>query len=231
VAPLQGIVELAQRYDARVMVDEAHATGALGPDGRGAVAEAGLEDEVDIVVGTLGKALGSYGAFVCCDRRMASYLVNTARTLIFSTALPPPAVAAAEAALGLLLDQPRRMEKLQRNSRVLQDALAAEGLPVPDSRTQIVPLVVGAAADAVAASDRALEGGVFAQAIRPPTVPEGSSRLRLAVMSSHTGSELREAARTLAAAVPASARRPAPAPEPVEVAGEARIFDRLADAA
>jgi glycine C-acetyltransferase/8-amino-7-oxononanoate synthase len=231
VAPLEAIVELAQRHDARVMVDEAHATGVLGPEGRGSVAEAGLEEEVDIVVGTLGKALGSYGAFVCCYGRMARYLVNTARTLIFSTALPPPAVAAAEAALGLLLDQPRRMEKLHRNSRVLQDALAAEGLPVPDSRTQIVPLVVGAAGDAVAASERALEDGVFAQAIRPPTVPEGSSRLRLAVMSSHTDSELREAARTLAAAMPEAARRPIAAPEPVEAAGEPRIFDHLADAA
>jgi 8-amino-7-oxononanoate synthase len=231
VAPLEAIVELAQRYDARVMVDEAHATGALGPEGRGSVAEAGLEDEVDIVVGTLGKALGSYGAFVCCYRRMARYLVNTARTLIFSTALPPPAVAAAEAALGLLLDQPRRVEKLQRNSRVLQEALAHEGLPVPESRTQIVPLVVGAAARAVAASERALENGVFAQAIRPPTVPDGSSRLRLAVMSSHTSSELRDAARTLARAVPEAARPPVAAPEQVEAAGEPRIFDHLADAA
>src|SRR4051812_16510442 len=178
VAPLAEIVELARRYDARVMVDEAHGTGALGPDGRGAVAEAGLEDEVDVLVGTLGKALGSYGAFVCCERGMAKYLVNTARTLIFSTALPPPAVAAAEAALGLLLDQPRRVDKLQRNSVELQDALADEGVIAERSRTHIVPLVVGDAAGAVAASERALEGGVFAQAIRPPTVPEGSSRLR-----------------------------------------------------
>ena len=97
VAPLQRIVELAQRYDARVMVDEAHGTGAIGPDGRGAVAEAGLEDEVDVIVGTLGKALGSYGAYVCCDQQMAKHLINTARTLIFSTALSPPAVAAAMA--------------------------------------------------------------------------------------------------------------------------------------
>ena len=92
LAPLPEIVELAKRHDARVMVDEAHGTGAVGPDGRGAVAAAGLEDEVDLIVGTLGKALGSYGAYVCCDRRMAKYLVNTARTLIFSTAGGPIAV-------------------------------------------------------------------------------------------------------------------------------------------
>ena len=98
------------------MVDEAHGTGAIGPDGRGAVAEAGLEDEVDVIVGTLGKALGSYGAYVCCDQQMAKYLINTARTLIFSTALSPPAVAAAMAALELLREQPRRVEKLQRNA-------------------------------------------------------------------------------------------------------------------
>ena len=116
LAPLERIVELAQRYDARVMVDDAHGTGAIGPGGRGSVAAAGLEDEVDVVVGTLGKALGSYGAYVCCDEPMAKYLINTARTLIFSTALPPPAVAAAMAALELLREQPRRVEKLQRNA-------------------------------------------------------------------------------------------------------------------
>jgi 8-amino-7-oxononanoate synthase len=232
VAPLERIVELAQRYDARVMVDDAHGTGAIGPDGRGAVAAAGLEDEVDVVVGTLGKSLGSYGAYVCCDKPMAKYLINTARTLIFSTALPPPAVAAAMAALGLLREQPRRVEKLQRNAQVLRDALAAEGLPSPRSSTQIVPLIVGDADDTVRASERALERGVFAQAIRPPTVPAGTSRLRLALMASHTKSELREAASVLAACVPESAReaglRVADAAREPE---RGRVFDGLRDAA
>jgi 8-amino-7-oxononanoate synthase len=219
LAPLERIVELAQLYDARVMVDDAHGTGAIGPDGRGSVAAAGLEDEVDVVVGTLGKALGSYGAYVCCGEQMAKYLINTARTLIFSTALSPPAVAAAMAALELLREQPRRVEKLQRNAAVLRDALAAEGMQVPGSVTQIVPLVVGGAAETVRASERALEQGVFAQAIRPPTVSAGTSRLRLAVMASHRKAELREAARVLASSVPAAVRT------------EASVFDGLRDAA
>jgi 8-amino-7-oxononanoate synthase len=231
VAPLERIVELGQRYDARVMVDEAHGTGAIGPEGRGSVAAAGLEDEVDVIVGTLGKALGSYGAYVCCDKPMAKYLINTARTLIFSTALPPPSVAAAMAALGLLREQPRRVEKLQRNAKVMRDALAAEGLTVAGT-TQIVPLVVGDATATVGASERALERGVFAQAIRPPTVPAGTSRLRLALMASHTKSELREAAKVLAACVPAAAReaslRVAHGTQDPE---RGRVFDALRDAA
>jgi 8-amino-7-oxononanoate synthase len=237
VALLLDIVEIAQRYDARVMVDEAHGTGVLGPGGRGAVAEEGLEGEVDVIVGTLGKALASYGAYVCCDQQMARYLVNTARTLIFSTALPPPAVAAAMAALDLLREQPRRIEKLRRNGAVLRAALLQAGMAVPDEETPIVPLIVGDAARAVAASERALERGVFAQAIRPPTVPAGSSRLRLAVMASHTKSELREAAAILAAAVP-SAAPPAPASEIAPAASGAededegpKVFDGLRDAA
>jgi 7-keto-8-aminopelargonate synthetase-like enzyme len=232
VAPLERIVELGQRYDARVMVDEAHGTGAIGPEGRGSVAAAGLEDEVDVIVGTLGKALGSYGAYVCCDKSMAKYLINTARTLIFSTALPPPAVAAAIAALALLREQPRRVEKLQRNAEVLRDALAAEGLPVGGSSTQIVPLVVGDATAAVRASERALERGVFAQAIRPPTVPAGTSRLRLALMASHTKSELREAARVLAACVPVAAREASlRVADGTQEPERGRVFDALRDAA
>jgi 8-amino-7-oxononanoate synthase len=230
IAPLEEIVELAQRFDARVMVDEAHGTGALGPGGRGAVADAGLEDEVDVVVGTLGKALGSYGAYVCCDAAMARYLVNTARTLIFSTALPPPAVAAAMAALELLREQPRRVEKLQRNGEILRGALAEQGMPVPAaSETQIVPLILGDPREAVAASERALGRGVFAQAVRPPTVPAGGSRLRLSVMASHTKTELREAARILAGCVPAPVRSAMAERARDPEAG--RVYDGLADAA
>jgi glycine C-acetyltransferase/8-amino-7-oxononanoate synthase len=234
VAPLEGIVELAREHDARVMVDDAHGLGTVGPGGRGAVAAAGLEDEIDVLVGTLGKALGSYGAYVCCTRSMAKLLTNTARTLIFSTAPPPPSVAAAMAALELLRDQPRLVEKLQRNGRVLREALAGEGVVVPPGQTPIVPVVLGSAETAVAASERVLERGVFAQAIRPPTVPEGSSRLRLAVMASHTKSELREAARTIAAAVSAH-EHPAAAllahAGARSHAGSTGVFDGLADAA
>ena len=224
VAPLEEIVELGHRYDARVMVDEAHGTGAIGPAGRGAVAAAGLEAEVDVVVGTLGKALGSYGAFACCDAQMARYLVNTARTLIFSTGLPPPAAAGAMAALELLREQPERVDKLQRNARILREGLAREGVPTGTSETQIVPLVIGDAGAAASACERALADGVFAQAIRPPTVAHGTSRLRLAVMASHTKSELRAAARTLARVA-----RPALAPRAVE--GVPGVYDGLSEAA
>src|SRR3954469_16613704 len=196
-APLPDIVELAQRYDVRVMVDEAHGTGCIGPGGRGLVAEHGLEDEVDVIVGTLGKALGSYGAYVLCEKPMSKYLINTARTLIFSTALSPPAVAAAMASLDLLIEDPRRVDRLQRNAKIMREALADEGMATGDSTTQVLPLVVGDADDAVRVCERALEKGIFAQAIRPPTVAEGSSRLRLAVMASHTRIELQEAARIL----------------------------------
>jgi 8-amino-7-oxononanoate synthase len=234
VAPLVEIVELAQRYDARVMVDDAHGIGALGPEGRGAVADAGVEDEVDVVIGTLGKALGSYGAYACCDRTMAKYLVNTARSLIFSTALPPPAVAGAMAALELLVEQPERVFKLQRNARLLKDALADEGIRT-ESETQILPIVVGSAQAAVAASERLLERGIFAQAIRPPTVPDGTSRLRLAVMASHSASELKPAAHEIAKILESEA------PHRGEVAFDfgrpatdeppARVFDHLSEAA
>jgi 8-amino-7-oxononanoate synthase len=236
VAPLTEIVELARRFDARVMVDDAHGTGTIGPDGRGSVAAAGLEDEVDVLVGTLGKSLGSYGAYVCCDKAMAKYLVNTARTLIFSTALGPPQVGAAMAALELLREEPRRVERVQRNARILREALAEHGLPAGHGKTPIVPVIVGDADAAVTASERALERGVFAQAIRPPTVPDGSSRLRLTVMASHTKAELREAAEVVAKAVPdaarkAAARRALEADAAAAQAAGGRVFDGLADAA
>ncbi len=194
VAPLQEIVELAGAFGTRVVVDEAHATGNLGPGGRGAVAEAGLEGEIDVVIGTLGKALGSYGAYVCASSEMVRYLVNTARSLIFSTAPPPPAVAGALAALELLRERPHRVQRLRSNARALRRALAEEGFPVADSELQIVPLIIGEERAAMSLCQEAIERGVFAQAIRPPTVPAGTSRLRLTAMASHTHSELELAA-------------------------------------
>jgi len=199
VAPLEALTEVAQEYGARIVVDEAHALGNLGPGGRGAVAEAGLDDEVDVVIGTLGKALGSYGAYACASGELIRYLVNTARSLIFSTAPAPPAVAGALAALDLLVERPHRVERLRANARALRGALAHEGFPVADSDMQIVPLIVGGADDAMRLCQALIEEGVFAQAIRPPTVPDGSSRLRLTAMASHTASELRVAAELIGA--------------------------------
>ena len=167
----------------------------LGPNGRGSVAAAGLgSGEVDVLVGTLGKALGSYGAYVCAAEELVEYLLNSARPFIFSTAPPPPTVAAAEAALELLEAEPGRVERLRENAAVLRAALAAQGLAAGGSESQIVPVEVGDAGTTMELSERLLAGGVFAQGIRPPTVPEGSSRLRFTVMATHGEDELRQAA-------------------------------------
>jgi glycine C-acetyltransferase/8-amino-7-oxononanoate synthase len=241
VAPLAEIVSLAQRHDLRTVVDEAHGTGALGPAGRGALAEAGLEDQVDVIVGTLGEALGCYGGFVACDQALARYLVNTARTLIHSTALPPPAVAGALAALDLLAERPQRVDKLAANAATLRQALEHEGFGVGNARTHILTLMIGEAGQTMRICDGALTRGVFVQALRPPVVAPMASRLRLAVMATHREEELRETARTLAAAAraagfalghgqaqPASPSEPAPAragPGPYTSARPPGVFD------
>lgn len=195
VAPLAELARLARSHDCRLMVDEAHATGAIGPGGRGTVAAAKLSGEVDVVVGTLGKALGSYGAYICSSAELSEYLLNTARSFIFSTALPPPALAAASAALALLEAEPERVERLRANAATLREGLAAEGLAAGGAPSQIVPLEVGDAERTMELCEALLERGVFAQGIRPPTVPAGSSRLRFSVMATHEQAELREAAR------------------------------------
>ncbi len=197
VAPLEDIVELAQRHRVRLLVDEAHSIGALGPGGRGALVELGLEDQVDVIVGTLGKALGSHGGFVACDRVMAHYLLNAARTLMFSTAPAPPAVAGALAALGLLEERPRLVEKLHVNADALRAGLEDEGFGPRDSFTHLLPIAVGDPELTVRICEQALGRGMFAQAITPPAVPSASSRVRLTVMASHRAEELRAAGRVL----------------------------------
>jgi 8-amino-7-oxononanoate synthase len=200
VAPLPELLELARRHGARLMVDEAHATGAVGPGGRGSVSAAGLSGEVDVVVGTLGKALGSYGAYVCADAGTIELLVNTARPFIFSTAPPPAAAGGALASLSILEAEPELVGQLQENATTLRAALGAEGLGVGASATQVVPVEVGAAETTMELCERALRRGVFAQGIRPPTVPEGSSRLRFTAMATHRPEELVGAAREVGAA-------------------------------
>jgi len=200
VAPLAEIVELAQASGARLVVDEAHAIGTYGPGGRGVLAQQGLDGEVDAIVGTLGKALGSYGAYVCADEEMVRYLLNTSRSFIFSTAPPPPSIAGALAALELLQERPHRVERLNANARALRRALAREGFAVAEGDMHIVPLVVGDERDTLRLCQETIERGVFAQAIRPPTVAPGTSRLRLAAMASHTATDMRMAAEVLAAA-------------------------------
>jgi glycine C-acetyltransferase/8-amino-7-oxononanoate synthase len=160
------------------------------------------------VTGSLGLALGAYGGFAACDHVTARYLVNSARTLLHSTAPSPVAVAAAMAGLDLLEEQPRRIEKLRDNAAALRDGLAREGFDVTGSESHVVPLVVGEAQLAQRIVDAAVEEGVFCEAVLPPAVPEGTARLRLAVMAAHTRPELREAASALARAAMRCGFRP-----------------------
>jgi len=228
LAPLAEIVALARRRRIRVVVDESHALGALGAGGRGALAEAGLEDQVDVIVGSLGTALGSYGGFAACDRQMAEYLLNAARTFAFSTAPAPPAVAGALAALAVLERRPELVSRLRANSDALRGALAHEGFDMTGSRTQIVPIEIGDPALTIKVCELALERGVFAQAICPPTVPPLASAVRLTATASHRAEELREAAGVVASSVRAAGL------EPAELAfgeGELDFDERVADEA
>lgn len=199
VAPLPELLQLARSHGARLMVDEAHGTGAVGPGGRGSVSAAGLSGEIDVVVGTLGKALGSYGAYACAGTEIVDLLVNTARPFIFSTAPPPPAVGAAQAALTLLEAEPEMVERLQANAALLRRSLGAAGLEA-GGETQVVPISVGDAKATMALCELALEKGVFAQGIRPPTVPEGTCRLRLTAMATHRSEDLVAAAHMIGVA-------------------------------
>ncbi|MDP2719838.1 MAG: 8-amino-7-oxononanoate synthase [Dehalococcoidia bacterium] len=189
-APLPGLVELAERFECTLMVDEAHATGALGPGGKGLVSQFGLEEKVPVIMGTLSKALGSLGGFIAGSRELAEYLVNNSRSFIFSTALPPPSVAAALESLTILEESPSLPEKLLENASYIRDKLTGLGFNTGKSTTQIVPVITG---DPLTTSEMAqslLRGGVWCASLRPPSVPEGGCRLRLSPMATHTREDL-----------------------------------------
>jgi len=192
-APLGEIVDVAERHGAVVMIDEAHATGVFGPNGAGVAAKLGLAERIAVQMGTLGKALGGFGAYVGCSQAARDFLVNRCRSLIFATALPPAVLAAASAAVDLLYNEPQRRLALWHNIRALREGFRALGFSIGDSESQILPLVVGDAEKCMAFSERLLEKGVFVQGIRPPTVPEGTSRLRATAMATHTHEHLRRA--------------------------------------
>ncbi|MCG8352362.1 MAG: 8-amino-7-oxononanoate synthase [Chloroflexales bacterium] len=185
IAPLAEIVELCRRYDALLLVDEAHATGCLGPGGRGLIAQLGLPHSGIITMSTLSKALGGFGACVSGDSLIIEYLVNTARGFIFTTALPPTVIAAALAALDILEREPQRAEQLQAHGAFLRRGLQAMGFNTLASTTQIVPVLVGDSVRALRLAEALRQAGVFTVAIRPPTVPPGAARVRACVMATH----------------------------------------------
>ena len=192
-APLRGIVELAEKYDAWVMVDEAHATGIFGASGAGVVAKLGLGDRVLVQMGTLGKALGGFGAYVAGSRALRELLINRCRSFIFTTALPPAIMATAIAAIDLVEREPERREALWGNCRQLADGLRKIGFSLGENQSPILPLIIGDAENCMRLSEQLLERGVFAQGIRPPTVPAGTSRLRITLMATHTREHIEKA--------------------------------------
>jgi 8-amino-7-oxononanoate synthase len=198
-APLREIVELKERHGAWLMIDEAHATGLYGPRRRGLAEELGVEDRVDVTLGTLSKALGCVGGFVCGSRALVDLLINRARSLIYSTALPPAIVAAASAAVQFVMSDAgqARREQLWQRVKELQQRLAPIGHGNVSSGA-IVPLILGDESRAMALSRLLFDAGFFVPAIRYPTVARGAARLRMTVTATHTTEQIRKLTVTLA---------------------------------
>lgn len=190
IAPLTSLVEVSARYDAILMVDEAHATGVFGSDGRGLAQELGCEEGIDISVGTLSKALGSIGGFVTGRQSLIDLLVNKARPYIYSTAMPSACARAGSLALQRLRAEPQRREKLLNNVEFLTSRLIQKSILPRQDYTQIVPMVFGDPEGAVAKSKELLKAGFYIPAIRPPTVPKGESLLRISLSCMHTREQL-----------------------------------------
>jgi 8-amino-7-oxononanoate synthase len=192
-APLVEIVNLAENYGAMLMVDEAHATGVFEPNGAGLVAKFGLGERVLVQMGTLGKALGGFGAYVAGSRALRDFLVNRCRSFIFTTSLPPAVMAMAIAAIEIVRQDPQRRQMLRSNCELLRIGLEQLGFTLGKSHSHILPLIVGDATQCIKMSDSLLQQGVFAQGIRPPTVPPGTSRLRITLMATHTREQIDQA--------------------------------------
>jgi 8-amino-7-oxononanoate synthase len=197
VANLEALVPIARKYGVAVVLDDAHGFGVLGERGRGVAELANVE--VDFLVGNLGKALGSFGAFVACSARARDFLINTARSFIFTCGLAPGPTAAALEALRISRTEPERRKRLAENAELLRTGLQAAGYRTGPSCTQVVPAIVGDNAQTMRLCEQALERGVYAQGIRYPTVPKGTARLRLTPTAGHTSEEIQQVVNVLSA--------------------------------
>ncbi len=197
-APVPELVSLAEHYDAILIIDDAHGTGCLGARGRGVLEHFHLTCSPRIVImGTLGKALGGFGAFVACTSALRDYFVNRARSFIFTTALPPAVTAAAVEAISIIDDEPGLLGTLQDNAAYMRRCLQQLGFDTGRSRTQIIPIMIGEPRQALDVSADLFRDGIFLLAIRPPAVPADSARLRLTVMATHTRADLDRAIESL----------------------------------
>jgi glycine C-acetyltransferase/8-amino-7-oxononanoate synthase len=190
IAPLPDIVDLAKKYSALVMIDDAHGTGVLGEKGKGAIEHFGLWGKVPIEMGTLSKGLGSFGAYIAGSQDLIDYLVNKARSLIYTTGLPPSVCASALAALKILEEKPELIDQLRKNSLYFRKGMKELGYSIPDGETPIIPLILGDPNMTMEIVQSLFNEGVFVQGIRPPTVPDGTSRLRITLMATHTKKQL-----------------------------------------
>ena len=194
IAPLAEILRAARDHNAISMVDEAHSTGVFGPEGRGLAHELGVAADVDISMGTLSKALGGYGGFAACSKTLRNWLINRSRPFIYTTAPPPSVAGAALAALRVIRENGAMGTTLLDRAARFRATLREAGLDTLSSGSQIIPVVVGESAAALALSARLRQQGLLAPAIRPPTVPRGSARLRLSVTLAHMDEDLQNAA-------------------------------------
>ena len=202
LAPLADLCDLAERYGAELIVDEAHATGVFGDNGRGVCELSGTESRFAVRIGTLSKAVGCLGGFVACSEQLRVWLWNSARTQMFSTALPPSVCAAAMASLQIIRDEPQRRQRLRSLSRQLAEPLRESGLNVPKGVAgPIVPVLLGDAQPAVDAAGRLFDAGFLVGAIRPPTVPQQTSRLRVCMSTAFEEADIDELAAAVADAV------------------------------
>ena len=190
IAPLPDLVDLAEKYECLLMVDDAHATGVLGPNGGGTGDHFGLAEKIDVAMGTFGKALGGFGAFVAGDRNLRELLINCSRPFMFTTGLPPSVLAAGIAALEVVEEEPEMRARLWDNANLLRNGIEEMGFTLAGGETQIIPLLAGDASLAMEMSSLLREEGLFIQGIRPPSVPPGTSRLRITVSAAHTRGEL-----------------------------------------